>query len=1081
MSALGITMGSAGQSAGLLRGQLTLVGFAALGASAALTKTFADMERTATIASIAAGEGATAMTRMTEEAAMLGRELREKPSDMLELGRAISFFGLQTDSAQAKVAEFSTRLSQITGDDPDQIATNLIRLLNITRRTGETVDDAAQRFDSLAGAVFKTGINVTAGVGELLRFLEIFQLIGVVSEATETQIVALAGSIADLTPRMREIVTTATQRIFLTEEFEALNRILDDSEGVMEKFPRLVAASADEIGEFRRQRPIDFFKAVAIALDEAQAQDKFLSEMKELGVGQLRSARGLSALIANLDRLDELQANVADSADNVNAIMKASTEVQATLSQRLTGLAGAMQEFAFQGGMVLEGVIGPMVDGLTRLFQVITENEDALKVMTSFLTVIPLGIAAGGLFAILRRSGFGGGLRNLITGNVGRGVQGVPGNAITENQLNRLFQGTPQQQQLATRIFSQRELRAVSRVQQRQAEQAALQNIVRAMDDNPALKRAVAGAKEGGGLRGLLKTLEEMGGVSDDVVRSVRDAVEAQNAYSKSTDLLKKTAKEATESLDELALARAQRFRKIATTSPLFSAVPGEIAAERLAALGLTEGQAGVRAGFAAATSNLREGISRRLARSRIAQGAAGIGRAVLLGLGLERGSATRELVGSAASRTTGFFGGSFARFRAGFGQAQQLQQLTGLTPEQARALASGRLSRLPRTATLPGPSLGFPGVRGIRGTFVDQVTGSRFGLGNVRTGARSLGGLAQARGSLVNVDPRILQTGLGRRAGLTVPINTLPGQNLVIPGRQPIGTGAPARVIQEAVEAAGLRQSIQAGGLAARVGAFLGGRIPTNLASRLGISQTAASGRAISAVAARQGLAPQFLSAGERAGARGLVAGRGVIGRAALPGIARIAGTGVAARVGSLAVPGLNLLSILGLLAPVLGTIGDAFDSLAERGGALGIVFNTLSILFRSAELLGRSFNFAFDLLIKGIGKFFELLDKIPLVGTFLDMISDFLGGVSDALDRANESELLRGSRSVEQMSNQVRRSAGGGLVGTGQPMPDQGIGFSGIRDVNITVEGGEGVDESTRKARDVVVDAVWAASRSS
>lgn len=752
MGALGVTMGGTSQQAGMLRGQLTILGFAALGASAALTRTFSDMERTATIASIAAGEGASGMTTMKDEAVALGRELREKPSDMLELGRAISFFGLQSEAAEDKVAEFSTRLAQITGDQAEDVATNLIRLLNVTRRTGETVDDAAERFDVLAASIFKTGINVTAGVGDLLSFLEIFQLVGVVSEATEREIVALAGAVADLTPRMREITTTATQRIFLTEEFEKLQEIFNNTNVIAERFPELMGLSAEAIADFRRARPIDFFTAVALSLEEAQTQDKFLSEMKELGVGQLRSARGLSALIANLDRLDELMNLTSDSTQTMNEFMKASGEVQATLSQRLTGLAGSLQAFAFEGGQVLEGFVGPLVGGLTDLFELINRNEDAVKALTALFTVVPLTLV-GGLVAR-----FAGQL--LPLGTIGKalrggpaafdkGVPGIPQQNLGEEQLFRLMASGDEGRAIAQRVQAGAQARVLGGEIATQAQFRAISLLDEELFEEFAKR---------GSFKEIAENLDDFANISDEAAEAVREAARAERGLVSARQATFQASREGAQFLDDLQFQRARRFQQAAIRSPLFGAVPGEIASERLVQAGIIQPGQGLGQGGRGILRGTGAAISNRLARSTLFQTLiAGPGRVLGSALGLRRGDATREFLRTQGGRIGGLARGAAGRaggfLRPGTAAARRFQQL-GFRGAAGRAFRGARFG-LPveqqfiTQGTRLGAAAEQAGLRGLlprAGLQVGRLGGGiarRFGGGMLgRIGGRVATGL---------------------------------------------------------------------------------------------------------------------------------------------------------------------------------------------------------------------------------------------------------------------------------------------------------------------------------------------------
>lgn len=407
--AIGVTFADAADNIGVVQGQLALLGFTAAGTAATMTSAFSEFEKQATLANVAAGNLGIGMQGVRERAQGLATDLAESPAEMADLVKQVEFFGLESDQASDRVARFSQILGQIGDTDAPLIAKNLARLINITRRSGETTEEAMERFDDLAASLFKVSTSITAPLPDLLNFIETFKVIGVQSNLTEQQITAIAGSVADLDDRMRALTTTAAQRIFLTEEFEA---IAEEANNVR---PEL-QATGETIKNMRAEEPVEFLRTIVQILTEAQEEQRLLEVMRELNVGTLRSARGLSALIANWEKAEELLVEVQDPQANVNDLMSAHDEIMATVNKRLELFTTRMENLMIDSGEFVTRALIPLIEKLGELAEMVRANEAALQAFTVATTVIPFGILIAGVSKLIGAMRPLAGLIGFLTG-----------------------------------------------------------------------------------------------------------------------------------------------------------------------------------------------------------------------------------------------------------------------------------------------------------------------------------------------------------------------------------------------------------------------------------------------------------------------------------------------------------------------------------------------------------------------------------------------------------------------------------------------------------------------------------------
>lgn len=359
-----------------------------------MTKAFSEFERTINIADIAAGQFSEGIQALGQDAQQLSDSLAEPPQEMAELVKQIQFFGLESQQAGNDVARFSQMLAEIGETDAPLVAKNLTRLLNITRREGETVTEATKRFDELAGAIFQVGTNVTAGVTDLLQFIDKFKVAGVTAGMTEKQLVAIAGSVADLDDSLRAITTTAMQRVFLTEEFEGIAEQANKVRPAMN-------ATADSVRQLRKEQPVEFLRLIVEILQGARERDKMISVMRDLKVGTLRTARGMESLIANWEKAEEMLDAVQDEQANLNALQESHNQIMGTTQKQLEEFGSSLQQLMVDGGRFVTNALLPITNALADLADKIRENQLAMQAFVSALIAVPTAVVGVGVAKLI--------------------------------------------------------------------------------------------------------------------------------------------------------------------------------------------------------------------------------------------------------------------------------------------------------------------------------------------------------------------------------------------------------------------------------------------------------------------------------------------------------------------------------------------------------------------------------------------------------------------------------------------------------------------------------------------------------
>jgi TP901 family phage tail tape measure protein len=410
---------SAEQKVSMFRARLLVLGLTTGVIVGKMVRDFSKFEDATVRAAVANERGTAALRHMRDTAFTLSRRLKESPIAMAELTKQIQFFGIRSPTAIRHLSEFSLRLSQISGESPEEAAKVMFRLLQLTKKEGEGLDEIAMKADRAAAAIFRVGRLTTAGPGELLQFLQTFQVAGVAADFEPEDLIALAGAIADIVPQMRSITTTATIRALQSENFAA--------------FAQVLGVTVEQVREMRKNDPAVFIQRLGEALQTAASKQELLSVMRQLGIGGLREAKSILALTSNVGKLDDLIAAARDTTGSFNEFMRASEAVLRTLSAQWRGFTASLERFGITVATFVAPALKVILGLLTSLVNILNDHPILAALVTG-----AVGIKTGGaLGRAFVGSRIGGRIADVATGALlfgGRGgggaIRGLRGRGI---------------------------------------------------------------------------------------------------------------------------------------------------------------------------------------------------------------------------------------------------------------------------------------------------------------------------------------------------------------------------------------------------------------------------------------------------------------------------------------------------------------------------------------------------------------------------------------------------------------------------------------------------------------------------
>lgn len=422
ISALDLSMQRAGGSAGVLRGQFLLLGFAVGAFAAQSASAFAQFESETLKAAFAAEDSAEAAVssvgEIRQEAVDLVQELNINTDDILELRKEIARLGDVTDAEAKALARAGGIFSKFTDETGAREVTEvLFRLANSTSRTEEEMNQMVLNAEGFASGLLRVADASAAGTDGLVDMVQKMQVLGISTGFTAEDIISLAGAISDLDDRVRRRVTSSIQRLFLrtipNAEEEVRSFLLRFSDGLGESTVRILEMQ-EGVSELFQEDPLELFKALAIAFENAnraaQRGEFSLTELgklqESLDLDNIRDLKTLALGAANAqEKLGQMQALVNGEIQTGNkgqreqlALVERFIILQGTTLEKWKDLITEVQLFTKEVGRLITKALDPLITGFSDFFKFVNDTAGAVEALTVALVGLPtIGLGLGAL------------------------------------------------------------------------------------------------------------------------------------------------------------------------------------------------------------------------------------------------------------------------------------------------------------------------------------------------------------------------------------------------------------------------------------------------------------------------------------------------------------------------------------------------------------------------------------------------------------------------------------------------------------------------------------------------------------
>jgi TP901 family phage tail tape measure protein len=319
-------------------------GVAAVAMGASYEKAFAQVERT-TLAS--------------------GAELQQLHSDLIDISTtlpvafqdvtSIATLGAQLNIANENLAGFTTTVSQFaatTDVTVERAAMGFGRLAQLTKTPQNEISN-------LGSAIYQTGINSVATEGEILSVAEQIATAGDLAGFSNTQIIALASSLASLG------VAPEQARGAIMRIFGDITAAVGEGGEALQGFADMAGLSAQEFARLWRDSPQEAFTAYIEGAERViQAQGDLDSALKNQGFINIRDRNVITRLANNTQvYADALHDTTQAYAENT-ALSEGAAIANDNLADKLTVLMNTIKALMAAAGQ--NEALNGLVDLLNR-------------------------------------------------------------------------------------------------------------------------------------------------------------------------------------------------------------------------------------------------------------------------------------------------------------------------------------------------------------------------------------------------------------------------------------------------------------------------------------------------------------------------------------------------------------------------------------------------------------------------------------------------------------------------------------------------------------------------------------------
>lgn len=413
----------AGRNVGLLRAQLSVLGFTGAAAVGTVAKEFVEFEKQVRIAALATDDVENNIGRIREEVTDLSTEFGLAVDEALKLQQTLAFAGLPPELSKS-VGRSAARAQLVAGDEfaPEQTATVFTRLAKATA-FGDPQRERAilERTPLLASILAQQATSVPARPEEILEFIDKFKAAAPSINIAPVDFLTMATTVGGLAPEQKALTTRTITRIFGLDPGKIRTAARQTGQPV----------DTDELLRQRSEDPLAFIQNllgnVLRGAKEGTLSEPTLARFfEQTGLANLRSIRSLGNIVAALGTGEELE-SVAEqevAAFRQGGVPALTLTSKAASRQRdpdvvFQNFLGSLRESARIMGESIVPALKLFAGAIDRVNKLIQDNKEVSQAV--FLSAILGGGAFIARKAPLAFSGGLGAIRGGAAGGAGGG------------------------------------------------------------------------------------------------------------------------------------------------------------------------------------------------------------------------------------------------------------------------------------------------------------------------------------------------------------------------------------------------------------------------------------------------------------------------------------------------------------------------------------------------------------------------------------------------------------------------------------------------------------------------------------
>lgn len=325
---------------------------------------------------------------------LTGNELEAMRQSLLDISQTtpiafaevakIATLGAQMNVANQDLANFSETVAKfgaVTGVSVDESATAFGRL-------DQMFSGVQGNYEGLASSILYAGRNAIATEAEIATLTTQVAASAAQAGYSAEQTIGLATALASLRVKPEEA------RGVILRLFGDFDRMVSESGQRLKDYATLMGITSTEASNLWKTDAPAFFEkfTAAITASSGSAED-LNSKLSGLGITETREVRVLQSLAGNHDVLVKSMRDATGAYADGTDLAGQYGQVTVTLTERINKLVNNIMAFASEAGDLWAKLLGPIVDLLSGILDVVASNP----VLSS---IASLGVAVIGLAGI---------------------------------------------------------------------------------------------------------------------------------------------------------------------------------------------------------------------------------------------------------------------------------------------------------------------------------------------------------------------------------------------------------------------------------------------------------------------------------------------------------------------------------------------------------------------------------------------------------------------------------------------------------------------------------------------------------